>query len=188
MGRHSDRDYAEQDSSPHVRGCSAATGFRLGAGNFFPAYAGVIRFFLRRGPHTKSFPRIRGGDPIEEQKKAVRAGILRTGGGNPYAKSVTIESPALSTHGQGYRRALQAAGTEAASRGESYARLFFAPGSRGGGSTAHSGARERKAPHSQFANNSLENHKQRSGRIGATRERSQRIWRGSSCKRKTSCP
>lgn len=188
MGRHSDRDYAEQDSSPHVRGCSAATGFRPGARCFFPAYAGVIRWSITAGGRGGIFPSVCGGDPIEEQKKAVRAGILRTGGGNPYAKSVTIESPALSTHGQGYRRALQAARTEAASRGENYARQFFAPGRRGGGSTAHSGPRGRKAPHSQFANNSLENRKQRSGRIGATRERSQRIWRGSSCKRKTSCP
>lgn len=68
-----------------------------------------------RGQGTFS-PRMRD-DPIEEQKKAVRAGIPRTGGGNPYTKSVTIESPALSTHGQGYRRALQTAGTKAASRG-----------------------------------------------------------------------
>ena len=73
------------------------------------------------------FPRVCGGDPIEEQKKAVRAGIPRTGGGNPYTKSVTIESPALSTHGQGYRRALQTAGTDAASRRVSLSRLFFAP-------------------------------------------------------------
>lgn len=47
------------------------------------------------------FPRIRGGDPIEEQKKAVRAGIPRMCGGDPYAKSVTIESATLSPHGQG---------------------------------------------------------------------------------------
>ena len=51
----------------------------------------------------------------------------RTGGGNPYAKSVTIESPALSTHGQGYRRALQTARTEDAFRRVSLSRLFFAP-------------------------------------------------------------
>ena len=168
MGRRSDRDYAEQDSSPHVRGCSAATGFRLGAGNFFPAYAGVIRSRNRKRRSEQAFP--------------PRAG------GNPYTKSVTIESPALSTHGQGYRRALQTAGTEAASRGGEPCAAVFCALRKGGGSTARIGPRGQKAPHSQFANNSLENRKQRSGRIGETRERSQRIWRGSSCKRKTSCP
>lgn len=139
-----------------------------------------------RGQGTFS-PRMRG-DPIEEQKKAVRAGIPRMCGGDPYAKSVTIESPALSTHGQGYRRALQTAGTEAASRGGESCAAVFCALRKGGGSTARIGPRGRNAPHSQFANNSLENRKQGSGRIGATRERSQRIWRGSSCKRKTSCP
>ena len=153
-----------------------------------PRIRGGDPFFLRRGPHTKSFPRVCGGDPIEEQKKAVRAGIPRMCGGDPYAKSVTIESPALSTHGQGYRRALQTAGTEAASRGGEPCAAVFCALRKGGGSTAHFGPRGQNAPHSQFANNSLENHKQGSGRIGATRERSQRIWRGSSCKRKTSCP
>lgn len=49
------------------------------------------------------------------------------GGGDPYAKSVTIESATLSPHGQGYRRALQTAGTDAASRRVSLSRLFFAP-------------------------------------------------------------
>ena len=173
---------------PACAGVLRSDRFPSGGRELFPRIRGGDPFFLRRGPHTKSFPRIRGGDPIEEQKKAVRAGIPRMCGGDPYAKSVTIESPALSTHGQGYRRALQTAGTEAASRGGEPCAAVFCALRKGGGSTARFGPRGQNAPHSQFANNSLENHKQGSGRIGATRERSQRIWRGSSCKRKTSCP
>ena len=66
-----------------------------------PRMCGVLRSdrFPSRG--RALFPGVCGGDPIEEQKKAVRAGIPRMGGGDPYAKSVTIESATLSPHGQG---------------------------------------------------------------------------------------
>ena len=66
-----------------------------------PRMRGVLRSDRFPSGGRALFPRECGGDPIEEQKKAVRAGIPRMGGGDPYAKSVTIESATLSPHGQG---------------------------------------------------------------------------------------